>query len=474
MVRPTAEGDASRHHETERTSGDGESPGRDSGDRRLRIGLLCPYSLTIPGGVQGQVMGLARALRRMGHEVRVLGPCDGAPPDSFVTPVGESLPTVANGSIAPLAPDPSAALRTIRVLRDEGFDVLHLHEPLTPGPNLTALVMRTAPIVGTFHAAGDSLSYKYLTGPLKGFASAIDVRVAVSKDAVALAQRYLGGDYEILPNAVDVDQYRAADGSQNVDRSDRRKMIFFCGRHEPRKGLEVLLNAHALLPDDVKLVIASDGPETERLHQLFGDSERVQWLGRISEKEKAELLRASSVFCAPSLGGESFGVVLIEAMAARTPVVASALDGYMNVATHGVDSFLVEPGDVESLRAGLDRVLSDPELSRTLIEAGSRRADDFSMSALASAYVQVYRRVILDHGNHDDVNHRWGTAAAFRRSLGGSFPSEIGDISEFARRLRATMGTVVSSTLGREVAFRRWFDDRVAPFLRRLRRMLGR
>ena len=106
---------------------------------RLRIGLLCPYSLTTPGGVQGQVMGLARALRKMGHEVRVLGPCDGAPPDTFVTPIGESLPTVANGSIAPLAPDPSAALRTIRVLRDEQFDVLHLHEPLTPGATITAL-----------------------------------------------------------------------------------------------------------------------------------------------------------------------------------------------------------------------------------------------------------------------------------------------------------------------------------------------
>ena len=138
-------------------SASSESLPIDSGSR-LRIGLICPYSLTTPGGVQGQVMGLARSLRKMGHEVRVLGPCDGAPPDTFVTPIGESLPTVANGSIAPLAPDPSAALRTIRVLRDEQFDVLHLHEPLTPGANITALVMRTAPIVATFHAAGESLS----------------------------------------------------------------------------------------------------------------------------------------------------------------------------------------------------------------------------------------------------------------------------------------------------------------------------
>src|SRR5689334_794837 len=116
----------------------------------LRIALVCPYSLTIPGGVQAQVMGLARQLRALGHEARVLGPCDGAPPATFVTPLGNSLPTAANGSIAPLAPDPSAALRTIRALHDEVFDVVHLHEPIAPGPPVTALIMRSAPAIGTF------------------------------------------------------------------------------------------------------------------------------------------------------------------------------------------------------------------------------------------------------------------------------------------------------------------------------------
>lgn len=441
---------------------------KDETQERLRIGLLCPYSLTIPGGVQGQVMGLARALRRQGHEVRVLGPCDGAPPDSFVTPIGESLPTVANGSIAPLAPDPSAALRTIRVLRDEGFDVLHLHEPLTPGPNLTALVMRTAPIVGTFHAAGDSLSYKYLNGPLKGFASAIDARIAVSKDAIALAQKYLGGEYDILPNAVEIEQFQPS--SPTVDRSTSRS-IFFCGRHEPRKGLEVLLKAHALLPDDVRLVIASDGPETERLKREFDDPVRIQWLGRISEQDKADHLSRASVFCAPSLGGESFGVVLIEAMAAQAPVVASALDGYMNVATDDIDAVLVEPGDVESLRAALMRVLDDPDLARRLTEAGGRRATDFSMTALATAYVKVYRQVIAAHS--DDVR-RWSAGATLHRSLTGAFPAEIGDISEFVRRFRATLGSVLSATFGRDEPFRLWVERRIAHLRARVRHMLGR
>ncbi len=360
---------------------------------RLRIGLLCPYSLTTPGGVQGQVMGLARALRKMGHEVRVLGPCDGAPPDTFVTPIGESLPTVANGSIAPLAPDPSAALRTIRVLRDEQFDVLHLHEPLTPGATITALVMRTAPIVATFHAAGESLSYKYLSAPLKGFASAIDHRVAVSKDAVLLAQRYIGGDYQILPNGVELDRFLS---TSRIATSSDRQSVFFCGRHEPRKGLEVLLQAHATLPDNVDIWIASEGPETERLKREWAGDSRLIWLGRISDAEKAQRLAQADVFCAPSLGGESFGVVLIEAMAASTPIVASALDGYMNVATHEVDALLVEPNDPHALESALRRILLDQDLRRRLVSNGQSRASGFSMVQLAQTYVDIYRRVIAE------------------------------------------------------------------------------
>ena len=378
-------------------------------ESRLRIGLLCPYSLTTPGGVQGQVMGLARALRKMGHEVRVLGPCDGAPPDTFVTPIGESLPTVANGSIAPLAPDPSAALRTIRVLRDEQFDVLHIHEPLTPGASITALVMRTAPIVATFHAAGESLSYKYLSAPLKGFASAIDHRVAVSKDAVHLAQRYIGGDYQILPNGVELDRFIASSQNASITHGDSsliRRSIFFCGRHEPRKGLEVLLQAHATLPDNVDLWIASEGPETERLKREWAGDSRIMWLGRISDAEKAKRLSQADVFCAPSLGGESFGVVLIEAMAAATPIVASALDGYMNVATHEIDALLVEPNDPAALEVALRRILLDQELAHRLVHRGQERATGFSMVQLASTYVDIYRRVIAESQNRPSRRQR--------------------------------------------------------------------
>jgi len=358
-------------------------------ERALRIGIVSPYSLTIPGGVQAQVLGLARVLRSMGHEARVLGPCDGPPPATWVTPLGNSIPTAANGSVVPLAPDFSAALRTIRALRDEDFDVLHLHEPLVPGPSMTSLVMHPAPIVATFHAAGDSASYRLLSGPLRNMIENVTVRCVVSKDAESLVRGYLGGKYEVLYNGVEIDRYRNAKSFKSDVPA-----IFFCGRHEPRKGLEVLLKALALLPADIDCWVASDGPQTQELRIRYAGDARIKWLGRLTDEEKIARLRGAAVFCAPSLMGESFGVVLIEAMAAGTPVVASSLDGYKNVATNGVDSLLVTPGDHVALADALRRVLADDALAVDLIHAGSVRANVYSMRALAERYVQIYTSAI--------------------------------------------------------------------------------
>ncbi len=354
----------------------------------LRIGMVCPYSLSIPGGVQAQVLGLARQLRREGYEVRVLGPCDGPPPEPFVTPLGDSLPTAANGSIAPLAPDPSAVMRTLRVLRDEAFDVLHVHEPLAPGPAITTVTLHTAPTVGTFHAAGRSTSYRILAPALRRLADRIDHRVVVSKDALALVQGYLGGDYQVLFNGVETNEIRAVE-----PRCHHRPAVFFLGRHEERKGLEVLLAAFRLLDADVSCWIAGDGPDTNRLRIEYGGDDRLEWLGRISEAEKMARMRGASIFCAPSLRGESFGVVLIEAMAAATPVIASGIDGYRNVATDGLDAVLVPPGDAAALAAGIRRVLADTTLARTLVLNGSNRADQFAMTRLAAEYIGIYHRL---------------------------------------------------------------------------------
>ncbi len=350
--------------------------------------MVCPYSLSIPGGVQAQVLGLARELRREGHEVRVLGPCDGPPPESFVTPLGDSLPTAANGSIAPLAPDPSASLRALRALRDEAFDVVHVHEPLAPGASITSVTLHTAPTVGTFHAAGRSTGYRILSPMLRRLTSRIDHKVVVSKDALALVQGYMGGEYEVLFNGVETTEIRAT-----APRTSDRPAIFFLGRHEERKGLGVLLRALRGSDLDVSCWIAGDGPDTHRLRAEYAVDSRLEWLGRISDADKLARMRGASVFCAPSLHGESFGVVLIEAMAAGTPVIASALDGYRNVATDGSDALLTPPGDAAALRAAIRRVLAEPDLAASLVEHGNLRADDFAMSKLAGAYVAIYRRL---------------------------------------------------------------------------------
>ena len=354
----------------------------------MRVGIVCPYSVTIPGGVQGQVLALARTLRAKGHPTRVLAPSDGVPPDAGVTPIGVSVPTAANGSVAPLAPDPSAQLRTIRALRDEDFDIVHLHEPLAPGPTMTALLFKSTPLVGTFHAAGDSASYKYGGVALRRMLRSLDHRVAVSADAAKLAEGYLGGEYELLFNGIEIDRYATGPATPTEGPT-----IFFCGRHEPRKGLALLLEAVQSLGPDVRVWIGSDGPETAELQARYRDDHRLEWLGRISDAEKEARLRGADVFCTPALMGESFGVVLLEAMAAGTAVVASDLDGYRNVATHGETAELCELGSAEALAAGLARVLGDDDHRGSLVAAGRRHADDFSMDRLADLYLERYARL---------------------------------------------------------------------------------
>jgi phosphatidyl-myo-inositol alpha-mannosyltransferase len=374
--------------------------------------MVCPYSLSFPGGVQAQAMGLARELRKMGIEVRVLAPCDGPPPATFVTPLGNSLPTSANGSMAPLAPDASCSLRTMRALGDEQFDVLHLHEPFIPGPTQTAMLLHPAPVVATFHAAGDSASYKYLRLPIKPAANNIAHAVAVSKDAAELVKRYIGGDYEILYNGVEIDAYRAAPPYPTSGPT-----IFFCGRHEERKGLDVLLAAVQQLGPEVRVWVGSTGPDTARLRTQYADDPRIEWLGRLTDADKMARLRGADVFCAPSLHGESFGVVLIEAMAAETAIVASGLDGYRNVATDGVDAILVEPGDVSALAVALKRVLFEPGLSDVLQRAGAVRANDFSMTALATRYAQHYMRLATNRPKREHPPTRESFLRSWRRRM---------------------------------------------------------
>ncbi len=351
--------------------------------------MVSPYSLSVPGGVQGQVLGLARALRNKGHFVQVLGPCDGPPPEPGITPLGKSIPTPANGSIAPIAPDVPAQLRFIRSLRDEDFDVLHLHEPISPGPNTTAAILKHTPLVGTFHAAGESLAYEYLGFLARWVNRRLDVRCAVSEDARELAQRHLGGEFTILFNGIEIDRFADADPEPT-----EAPTVFFLGRHEERKGLQVLLAASRYLPPELRIWVGGDGPLTQSLREQYAGDPRIQWLGRISDAERSRRLRGAHLYCAPSISGESFGIVLLEAMAAGAPIVASNLDGYANVARDGVEAVLVEPGRPEELAAAICRVLEDQNLAEGLVAAGRARAEEFSMDHLADRYLELYEPLL--------------------------------------------------------------------------------
>ncbi len=377
----------------------------------MRIALLCPYSLSRPGGVQGQVVGLATALAARGHEATVLAPADGpvslpglAPdgpqaggPDPArpvrLVRLGGSVALPANGSMAPVALGPRAAWRAVRAVRDGDFDVLHLHEPLAPGPGWACLAACALPKVGTFHRAGGSLAYRLL-GPLaRAGAGRLSARCAVSAEAAATARHALGGDYEIIGNGIDLARFAGAAPWPTTGPT-----AVFIGRHERRKGLGVLLEAFDRLGTDSRLTlwVAGEGPDTEALSRRHPPSHRLAWLGRVGDDELAGRLAGAHALCAPSLGGESFGVVLLEAMAARCAVVASDLPGYAAVVgDHGV---LVAPGDVAALAAALASVAADAaagtgRCAPVVLDAAAAHAARWAMPEVARHYLEVYGRV---------------------------------------------------------------------------------
>ena len=254
---------------------------------------------------------------------------------------------------------------------------------------MTAILFRNAPLLGTFHAAGESAAYRYLT-------PAVAVAGGTARPAL---RRLRGGARDgprgprrRVPVAVQRHRDRAVRESRRRGPTDG-PTVFFVGRHEPRKGLGVLLAALQYLPADVRLWIGGDGAQTEALRAEHTGDPRIEWLGRIDDSEKASCMRGADVFCAPSLRGESFGVVLLEAMAAQTPVVASDLDGYRNVARSGADALLVPPGDPRALAAAINEVLANRACADALVTSGQQRAEQFSMDNLAQQYIELYRQL---------------------------------------------------------------------------------
>ena len=350
--------------------------------------MTSPYSLSRPGGVQGQVLGLARELRKLGVDVRVVGPCDGPPPEPGVVSVGPSVEWNSNGSVAPISPGRATARRTAEVMRSIEPDIVHLHEPAVPGPCLSALIGFSGPMVGTFHASGELL-HMWTRPALRSQIARLGIRVVVSESALETARaNWSDAEYVVLWNGIEVDRFASA-----IPTPSARPAALFVGRHEPRKGLAVLLEAWRTLDRDAVLWVGGAGPQTDELRATAGPD--IEWLGAITDAERNARLRGATVLCAPSLHGESFGVVLLEGMAAGTPVVASAIEGYQNVARADIDALLVPPGDAVALRGALRKLFDDAALHDRLVAAGRSRAEEFSMARLAERYLELYERVLV-------------------------------------------------------------------------------
>jgi phosphatidylinositol alpha-mannosyltransferase len=307
-----------------------------------------------------------------------------------VTIVGRAVGVPANGSVAPLAFGPLAAAGVRRALQSFEPDVCHLHEPLVPSLSLLALWASRAPCVGTFHAAAESsLGYRAGRVVLERAVRRLAVRTAVSDAARDLVAHYFPGDYALTPNGVDVARFSPTDLPAQRDRS-----VLFLSRIERRKGLEVLIQAMARIPEaGARLVVAGEGPEAKAA-RLLADRLGVDadWLGTVSDEAKAGLFRAAGVYCAPGLGGESFGIVLVEAMAAGAAVVCSDLPGFKAVA--GGAAVLVPPGDAGALADALRRVLGDAAEAERMRKMSLRMSRAFDWSRLCSGVEAVYERAL--------------------------------------------------------------------------------
>jgi phosphatidylinositol alpha-mannosyltransferase len=363
----------------------------------LRIGLVCPYSLDIPGGVQNHVRDLAAVLNDRGHRVAVLAP--GEPSDdlpAYVTTTGKAMPVRFNGSVARVAFGPRAVSRVRRWLADGHIDVLHVHEPAAPSVSMLALWASDVPVVATFHSAMPRSRVMSSTASLlRPTMEKITARVAVSEAARATLVQHVGGEPIVISNGVYVQAFTEAAPRPEWQRPG--PTIAFLGRiDEPRKGLAVLLEAFpAVLArhPSARLLVAGRGDPDERIDVAPEVRSRVEFLGQVSDADRGRLLASATVYVAPHTGGESFGIVLVEAMAAGAPVVASALPAFRAVLGGGELGALFDVGDAADL-AGVLGGLLDDEPRRTALAARARTAAwRYDWSALVPDVEAVYAAV---------------------------------------------------------------------------------
>jgi phosphatidyl-myo-inositol alpha-mannosyltransferase len=366
----------------------------------VKIGLVSPYVYPLPGGVTQHVRFLYENLRLRGHDVRILTSSHGLQRSSEgdVIRLGKGFSMPSNGSMGTITISPRFISQVRAVLEHERFDVLHFHEPFVPFLSLVVLRESKSVNIGTFHAYGGwSPAYEFGSRALRGYAERLHGRIAVSAAARHFIDRYFPGDYKVIPNGVDAEHYGRAVPIARWQ--DGTPSILFVGRFEPRKGVLDLLKAFRHLRKqgvECRLLLVGGGPQ-EREARRYVATRRlggVEFLGRVSDAEKLQLFRTANVFCSPATGRESFGIVLLEAMAAGVPIVASDIHGYKGVVRRGREALLVPPHEPKELGAAIGRLLEDHELAARMSAAGLVRAEEFSWPRVTAKVDDYYGFVI--------------------------------------------------------------------------------
>lgn len=373
------------------------------GSRPLRIGMVSPYSWDVPGGVQFHVRDLAETLIAQGHYVSVLTPVQyDEPLPPYVVDAGRAIPIKYNGSVARLQFGPVSAARVKSWLSDGHFDVVHVHEPQAPSLSLLTCMLATVPVVATVHAATDRSKWLAATQALlQPFLERISGRIAVSELARRLQVEHLGGDAVVIPNGVFVSQFADA---QPLPGPRTGTTLGFLGRYdEPRKGMNVLIGAMEILAadrPDIRLLVAGRGDQEDFRADLPATLvDRVELMGSLSEPMKARFLRTIDIYCAPNTGGESFGVILIEALAAGAPIVASDLDAFSRVLGGGEAGLLSPVGDSAALAAAISQAIDQPDDTAQRQIAGRALVAQYDWNVVAQRVLGVYETVIAGGGH---------------------------------------------------------------------------
>jgi phosphatidylinositol alpha-mannosyltransferase len=366
----------------------------------MKIGLVTPYIYPLPGGVNGHVRYLYEGLIERGHDVRIISSTHGLQRagEGDVIRLGRGFSVPTNGSVGTLTVSPRYLSQIRALLERERFDVLHFHEPFVPLLSLFLLRESRSVNVATFHAyAGWSTSYEFGRRFLGGYARRLHGRIAVSAAARHFIDRYFPGDYKLIPNGVDLTRY---EGIEPIERwRDGTANVLFVGRFEQRKGLLVLLKAFRVLRragHDCRLIVVGSGPQEREVRRYIATRglKGVELLGRVSDAEKARLFATADVFVSPATGQESFGIVLLEAMAAGTPIVCSDIHGYKGVVRRGEQALLVPPRDHHALVGAISRLLDDPALRVAMGASGRERAQQFSWPSITAKVDDYYGFVI--------------------------------------------------------------------------------